>query len=524
MPRHSALLAAVAGAAMSSLSAETAFLAPARHVGPPLLPDHAVTNRAFQGIPSLAVSPGGRLWATWYAGKTPGEDHNNYVVLSTSADNGATWKEVLIVDPDGEGPVRTFDPEVWMAPDGKLRLFWAQTIGHVSTIGGVWCLEIADPDRDDGKRGEPVRLTDGVMMCKPLVLSTGEWVLPASTWRLTDYSAKVVVSADLGRTWTIRGACHVPEAVRTFDEHMVVERRDGSLWLLARTKYGIGESVSTDGGVTWPELTPSGIAHPSARFFITRLQSGSLLLVKHGPIDKPIGRSHLTTFVSTDDGRTWGGGLLLDERSGVSYPDGQQTPDGLIRVIYDYSRTGERRILMAVFREEDAAAGRALSGMVALRQEISQASGGIPKPPPEVKPNADGEPLRRQTAGALAADGLEALPFVLAAKLFADRSYALAEMPEALSGSRFLQVPIDGVKTVRCVRSGTVYFLTPEAERNKDTQAQALRELGFRKVALPEVRLFNPSSPANFCTLYQRDCAAGETLTFGKWAVPLQLP
>ena len=52
---------------------------------------HAVTHRAFQGIPSLAVSPGGRLWANWYAGKTPNEDQNNYVVLSTSGDGGATW-------------------------------------------------------------------------------------------------------------------------------------------------------------------------------------------------------------------------------------------------------------------------------------------------------------------------------------------------------------------------------------------------------------------------------------------------
>jgi hypothetical protein len=62
----------VAGAAYAE---EPFFLAP-RHVGPPR-PLHAVTNRAFQGIPSMAVAPGGRLWATWYAGVTPGEDHNN---------------------------------------------------------------------------------------------------------------------------------------------------------------------------------------------------------------------------------------------------------------------------------------------------------------------------------------------------------------------------------------------------------------------------------------------------------------
>ena len=54
-----------------------------------------------------AVAPGGRLWATWYAGVTPAEDFNNYVVLSSSGDGGSTWQEVLTVDPDGGGPVRT---------------------------------------------------------------------------------------------------------------------------------------------------------------------------------------------------------------------------------------------------------------------------------------------------------------------------------------------------------------------------------------------------------------------------------
>ena len=186
----------------------------------------------------------------------------------------------------------------------------------------------------------------------------------------------MVVSADRGQTWTVRGGCHLPAKDREFDEHMFVERKDGSIWMLARTSYGIGESTSTDGGRTWPELKPSTILHPSARFFVRRLSSGSLLLVKHGPIDEKTDRSQLTAFISKDDGRTWGGGLLLDERAGVSYPDGQEGLDGLIRIIYDFSRTGDQTILMAVFREEDAAAGAAVSGAVRLRQLVSRGSGG----------------------------------------------------------------------------------------------------------------------------------------------------
>ncbi len=353
--------------------ADDAYLAPPRIIASPD-EDHSLTSRAFQGIPSLAVSPKGRLWATWYAGTAPTEDQNNYVVLATSGDSGKTWKEVLVVDPDGAGPVRAFDPELWMDPKGTLWFFWTQSVDHDGTIAGVWAMTAKTPDTAQASWSLPRRLTDGVMMCKPVVLSSGEWILPASTWRLTDNSAKVVVSTDNGRTWSLRGACHVPVEDREFDEHMIVERNDRSLWMLLRTIYGIGESVSTDRGKTWSPLTHSALQHPSARFFIRRLQSGNLLLVKHGPIGERTDRSRLTAYLSKDDGLTWSGGLLLDERKGVSYPDGQQEADGSIHIIYDHSRTGDREILMARFRESDVIAGNAASPTVRLRMVVSRAA------------------------------------------------------------------------------------------------------------------------------------------------------
>ena len=149
----------------------------------------------------------------------------------------------------------------------------------------------------------------------------------------------------------------MPKDLRSFDEHMVVEKSDGTLWMLVRTSQGIGESLSTDGGLTWGALSASSIQHPSSRFFIYRLDSGNLLLVKHGPMRAKTGRSHLTAYASTDDGESWSKGLLLDEREGISYPDGQQSNDGTIYIIYDRSRTGDREILMCRFTEDDVFAG-----------------------------------------------------------------------------------------------------------------------------------------------------------------------
>lgn len=90
---------------------------------------YAEHSRKFSGIPSITVTPDGTLWSTWYAGMTSGEDANNYVVLASSKDQGVTWKEILVIDPDEKGPVRAYDPEIWIDPTGKLWLFWAQTIG-----------------------------------------------------------------------------------------------------------------------------------------------------------------------------------------------------------------------------------------------------------------------------------------------------------------------------------------------------------------------------------------------------------
>lgn len=310
-------------------------------------------SRQFTGISSMAVSPNGRMWATWYAGPTPDEDVNNYVILATSNDEGNTWEEILVIDPDGKGPVRAFDPEIWIDPDNTLWLFWAQTIDHDGSIAGVWAMKTSDLESKNPTWSKPERLTDGIMMNKPTVLSNGDWVLPVSTWRLTNESAKVVVSTNKGKTWSVRGACNIPKAQRSFDEHMIVERNDGSLWMLVRTRNGIGESFSKDHGRTWSALKQSDIQHTSSRFFIRRLNSGNLLLVKHGPIKTKTERSHLMAFISKDDGKTWSKGLLLDERLGVSYPDGQQMKDGTIAVTYDYDRKKEQFILMTTFKEED---------------------------------------------------------------------------------------------------------------------------------------------------------------------------
>src|SRR5204862_6574068 len=70
--------------------------------------------------------------------------------------------------------------------------------------------------------------------------------------------APVFVSRDRGKTFTRLGKPKLPPG-GTASEPMVVERRDGSLWKLERTREGSGPRESREGGNTRAALQPSGI-------------------------------------------------------------------------------------------------------------------------------------------------------------------------------------------------------------------------------------------------------------------------
>ena len=61
------------------------------------------------------------------------------------------------------------------------------------------------------------------------------------------------------------------------------------------------------------------------------------------------------------------GGLLLDERNAVSYPDGIEAESGKIYVIYDRGRDTDREILMATFTEADLTQGQCVSAECRLK-------------------------------------------------------------------------------------------------------------------------------------------------------------
>lgn len=330
-------------------------------------------NQLFQGIPSMAGTDiNGRLWATWYGGGTDENEHN-WCVLYTSADDGATWQgPKLVIEP--EHPfARSYDPNLWTDPDGRLWFIWNQSYFHFDGRCGVWAMHTDNPDAEEPVWSEPKRLADGIAMCDPVVLENGDWLLPTAIWGwgICDEFDKqrhsnVCISRDKGESWEYLGSVNAYESTDSCDENMIIQQRDGSLRMLIRTGAGIEESFSED-GIQWPDSKNAGLTRVVSRFYITRLQSGRQLLVYNDPADGGVLRSHMTAAVSDDDGKTWPYKLVLDERDVVSYPDAWQDKDGNIYIIYDRNRYSDMEILMAKVTEADILAGKLVSDTSRLR-------------------------------------------------------------------------------------------------------------------------------------------------------------
>lgn len=354
------------------------LLAPlaALHAAEPVTID--LSKRTWQGIPGIERTAKGRVFASWFTGGPKEPSPDNTVVLSRSDDGGKTFNSPEAMALPLSDGTRCFDPTLWIDPKG--RLWYVFNRGNKDTAKhDVWARICDDPDASLPVWGAEFRVGYDVpfafRMNKPTVLSSGEWIMPvthaaepAHDWfPFATQLQGVGISNDEGRSWKLHGALKAPKWAL---ECMITQLRDGRLWLLTRTGGGfLWESHSADKGVTWDEPKASTIANPGSRFFIRRLASGNLLLVNH---HKFKGRSHLTAQLSADDGATWNDGLLLDERGGVSYPDGVQDKDGLIWITYDRDRNGAGDILMAKFREEDVTAGKNISGAVTLKQVINK--------------------------------------------------------------------------------------------------------------------------------------------------------
>ncbi len=365
-------------------------------------------TKPFQGIPSIATTASGkRQILAWY-GNMKTEMSGNYIMVAYADNNQWKNKVDVIIKSPYENCVRLFDPALWRSPNGDIWLFWAQSKGiykfydcsiaknfegQYDRRGGVWYSVCKNPEDKNPQWSAPKRLCDGVLMNKPIVLKNGKLAFPVCEFAISsvndlkslDEGAKLYIADSDAKNIKLVNSIRVPYA--PFTEHMFVEKNNGDIWFLTRTQpehqvevvgskrrnqythgnSGILEAFSSDGGKTFGRLTPSPIPHTGSRFFIYRLKSGNLILIKNYADDekwlqgKPrdnlnkrwYPRKKIVVYLSKDDGKTWQGGLVLDNRLNVSYPDADEDDNGNIYVCYDYERYKQQEIYVAKITEAD---------------------------------------------------------------------------------------------------------------------------------------------------------------------------
>lgn len=188
---------------------------------------------------------------------------------------------------------------------------------------------------DDGKTWEtPVRLSTPwcgcihsmIQMKSGRIVLVGQEIIPQ--WR---HATVMWVSDDLGKSWQ-RGDM-LDYGVGTHDhagslEGSVIERKDGSLYLLLRTESGfLWEAISRD-GLKWQGLKQTQIASVTCCPQMARLSDGRIALLwnappRHDP-KNGTSRVELALAFSDDEAATWSKPVIVAANyvpgGRVSYP------------------------------------------------------------------------------------------------------------------------------------------------------------------------------------------------------------
>ncbi|GMV91722.1 MAG: hypothetical protein AMXMBFR82_15000 [Candidatus Hydrogenedentota bacterium] len=343
----------------------------------------------------VILLPDGRLKRFVSEGTGEENVYKNYSLVSS--DGGVTWGDrqfeyegpranLPLLDMDGEYHVF---PMVARLEEGKreIAVTYFIDIWHVKTSNGgtVW--------------DAPKRIFEGYVgsINNVTQLSTGRIIVPFAKWigkqpQGPPTGANVttcVYSDDGGETWNLSPSELTAPCYTDFNgsgygacEPVIIELKDGRVYMLARTETGfLYDSYSND-GVHWEPLRPSRFLSTDGPAALLRLPDDRILLFWNG-CEKPPrhngdgvygGRDALHAAISSDECQTWQGfrEVYLDPTRnespqktgdrGTAYPMPYLAPDGKVIVMAGQGRSGatfhfDPNWLLETHREDDFSKG-----------------------------------------------------------------------------------------------------------------------------------------------------------------------
>lgn len=262
---------------------------------------------------TLAILENGDIVASWFGGTH--EKHPDVAIWLSRRQNGKWSDPVKIADKEN---IPCWNPVLFNSPQGKLFLFYkvGKTIPNWKTMvmtsddgGFTWSEPKELVEGDIGGRG-PVR-------CKPIVLSNGAWLAPASieTWKSWD--AFVDMSMDNGETWIKSEFIpidHKKLKGKGIIQPTLWESEPGKVHMLLRSTEGfIYRSDSNDFGVTWSPAYPTELPNNNSGIDLIKMDNGILVLVYNPVSGNWAERTPIVCSISKDNGHTWEQKLILDK-------------------------------------------------------------------------------------------------------------------------------------------------------------------------------------------------------------------
>ena len=282
-------------------------------------------NQAFPQCHASTVLDveGGNFLVAWFGGTH--EKHNDVGIWLSKGKTGA-WSTPVEIAKLREVP--HWNPVLFRSSDGTIILYFkvGSTIDEWETWyktstdnGGTWSEAKELVPGDKGGRG-PVRN-------KPIILSNGIWLAPASNEKQGVWNAFIDRSDDGGKSWT--ASSFIPFNRDSIPEEGVIqpalwESAPGSVHMLLRSSAGvICRSDSKDSGKTWSPVYKTELPNPNSGIDLTKLDDGTLVLAYNRDGKNWGARRPIAVAVSTDNGKTWPVTLDLEtgnEDDEFSYP------------------------------------------------------------------------------------------------------------------------------------------------------------------------------------------------------------
>lgn len=314
---------------------------------------------------TLVETQAGDLLCAWFNGPGEGEPQTR-IVLSRLPAGSDTWTVPEVMSDDPERSEQ--NPLLFVTPSGEVWLLHTSNEPHDQTTSRVLRRLSSDGGLTWGP-SEVVFDRPGSFLRNPIVvLSNGDWLLPAYHCDPDGEGTVVQLSSDQGRSWT---SVEIPEGVGQV-QLSAAEVAPGEVLGVFRSRAAdrIHRSVSKDYGRTWSAPEKTTLPNNNSAIQVLRLADGRLILVFNdcsaerdqfrwvpdgaGGVRRKTLRTPLTLALSEDDGATWPYWRNLqvqdaeyrDNEFGYSYPTLLQTRDGKLHVAYSFLRKTIKHVVL----------------------------------------------------------------------------------------------------------------------------------------------------------------------------------